>query len=378
MRPSSAPTVKWSTLLKVAIVVTLLVLAIIWLISYTLRLTHLTTTTGTGKVLTEPFQNAPVSMSMGTVTGPGPSNGVYRYDPNAPEPVLSVSEDELRTYTSEHRNTPEAIYDDGYAHLYRLIIDEPRDKTTAFEVDDLVDRTRLREFGSKAVVLDVGCGTGAHLEKLADILPSSTLYGLDQSRAMLDAAEARLLPHANRVRFIQGDFNRADAVYEGMCTHLTCYYFSFYYATSSKRFFKHAHRWLQPKGYLVVHLVDPDHFDPLPEAVNPVRGISIQRYFDERKTNAKIILNNTDDPHENTLYTCDFQHRPDEHSAVLTESFIYPKERFVRRHTTELRMPHHEAAIQTARQAGFRLRHVTPLLVVGDEYEFLCYLQRED
>ena len=374
---------EWSTVLEVGLVILLLVLGIVWLLSNTLHLTQ----QSTSKVLTEPFQNYGSASGDSHGIGNGNSNsntngkigaGVFRYDPNAPDPILSVSDEELQTYTSEFRNTPKSIYDESYAHLYRVLIDDPRDKITTFEVNDLIDRTQLREFGSKAVVMDIGCGTGAHLEKLADVLPSATLYGLDQSRAMLDVAETRMVRHNNRVRLMEGNFNRMHSVYEGMCTHLTCFYFSFYYATSSKRFFKHAHHWLQPKGYLVLHLVDPDNFDPVPEVANPIRGISIQRYYAERKTDAKVIINSPDNPQDKTLYTCDFEHDPDNHTAVLTEAIIHPTERFVRRHRTELRMPHHEAVIQTARRTGFRLRHVTSLLAMGDEYEYLCYLQKED
>lgn len=43
-------------------------------------------------------------------------------------------------------------------------------------------------------VLDVGCGSGALLARLADAFPEAALYGVDPSRAMLAVARARLDP----------------------------------------------------------------------------------------------------------------------------------------------------------------------------------------
>lgn len=43
-----------------------------------------------------------------------------------------------------------------------------------------------------ATVLEVGCGTGRNLARLAGLLPAARLFGLDLSAAMLDAARAKL------------------------------------------------------------------------------------------------------------------------------------------------------------------------------------------
>lgn len=362
----------WKTLSIVALVAVLLVLVIVWLVTYSLDLTTRLTST---HVTTESFSDYAAGEEGGE------DDGVLRHNPRAKDPLADLTPEVLRTYESEHRTTPRAIYDAEYAGLYQTIVDAPKYKLVEFEVDDLLARTGLKEFASKAVILDIGCGTGTHLDALATHLPTAELYGLDQSRHMLAAAEVRTSSHRGRVRFLNGDMNDPDAVYEGMCTHLVCYYFSFYYAKSSRRFFENAHRWLQPRGFLVVHLVDPNNFDPIPEVANPLRGISLQRYYDERKTGAKVVLRHKDTAtgtERSRLYTCDFQHDPDAETSVLTESIASPDDLFVRYHTTKLRMPHHEAVVQAARRAGFRLRHVTALHDIGDEYEYLVYLQRDD
>lgn len=319
------------------------------------------------------------------------------YDAGA-DPFQPYNNAVLATYQAVHHTSPDAIYDTDYAQLYRQIIDDPKYKLVRFEAEDFVTRTEIDAYGSKAVLVDIGCGTGAHLEQLREIASAVTLYGLDQSTAMLRAAEARMAakeggddtrsaPSAERsiprVQFLEGDLNDPNALYEGMCTHLTCYYFSFYYADSSEIFFQNAHRWLQSKGYLVVHLVDPIMFDPVPEIANPMRGVSLQRYFPKRKNDAKIVLRSargarydTDANPVTRLYTCQFDHDPATQAATVRETIIDPRAKRVRYHTTALTMPHHEAVVQSARQNGFLLRHVTHLVEIGDEYEYLCYLQR--
>ena len=349
----------WSTAIQLCVVVVLLLLLIILTIRCVVRVSNHHSNAY------EPFANHPTEV------------GISRYDPNAPEPIVDVSEDMLATYTSEHRSTPATIYDRTYARLYQAVVDRPKQHLVTFEVEDLVARTKLREYGTKAIVVDLGCGVGAHLHEMATVLPDAQLYGVDQSPDMLALARKRVAGHGGRVRLMQADMNDTQALYKGMCTHMVCYYFSFYYTDSSRVFFDNAYRWIRPNGYLCVHLVDPYKFDPIPEIANPLRGISLQRYYNERKTDAKVIVNQGSSS-TNRIYKCNFEHQPKTRTATFTETIIDPQRETVRRHTTTLHMPHHEAVVQSARKAGFRLRHVTSLLEVGDEYEFLCYLQRDD
>ena len=68
---------------------------------------------------------------------------------------------------------------------------------------------RIASFPSKALrILDVGCGTGALLEKLRDRFEDADLYGVDISPKMLAVARNR---------------NIANAVFdEGDAEHLPC------------------------------------------------------------------------------------------------------------------------------------------------------------
>jgi ubiquinone/menaquinone biosynthesis C-methylase UbiE len=60
-----------------------------------------------------------------------------------------------------------------------------------------------------ADILDVGCGTGASSVQMLEALPLCRVWGLDNSRAMLEAARAST-PHPDRLAFVEGDAGKLD------------------------------------------------------------------------------------------------------------------------------------------------------------------------
>jgi SAM-dependent methyltransferase len=75
-----------------------------------------------------------------------------------------------------------------------------------------------------AAVLDVGCGTGEIVARLADVFPQATFMGIDVEEAHLVRARARCADFGFRVRFESGDamaLPYADASYDlVICRHL--------------------------------------------------------------------------------------------------------------------------------------------------------------
>lgn len=99
----------------------------------------------------------------------------------------------------EHARLMDGIYR-GQRHIY----DFTR-KYYLFGRDRLITGLNLPEGGS---VLEVACGTGRNLHKVASRWPSSELYGLDISSEMLKSAQARL---GDRARLARGDATSFDA-----------------------------------------------------------------------------------------------------------------------------------------------------------------------
>ena len=71
-------------------------------------------------------------------------------------------------------------------------------------------------------------------------------------------------------------------------THLTCLYFTVYYIKNKRLFFENCYNWLAPGGYLLLHLVDRDNFDPILPAGDPLTIISAQKYAKERITSSAV------------------------------------------------------------------------------------------
>lgn len=80
---------------------------------------------------------------------------------------------------------------------------------------------KMHPTDSTMTVLDVGCGTGAHLE--AYIATGATCHGIDMSQAMLEQAHDRLGDNAELLHgdatHLPYDDNRFDLVFTSMILH---------------------------------------------------------------------------------------------------------------------------------------------------------------
>jgi hypothetical protein len=54
------------------------------------------------------------------------------------------------------------------------------------------------------------------------------------------------------------------------------------------RFFKNCFDWLMPGGYLILHLVNREQFDPILPPGNPLMLVSPQRYAKKRITTTRV------------------------------------------------------------------------------------------
>lgn len=98
---------------------------------------------------------------------------------------------------------------------------------------------------SDSNVLDVGSGTGHFVHALEEKGIHTT--GVDSSNAMVQYAKKRY-PHEYWI----GDVSNTSLFPQGGFTHICCMYYTIYYLKST--FFQNAKQWLQPGGYLIVHL----------------------------------------------------------------------------------------------------------------------------
>jgi hypothetical protein len=74
--------------------------------------------------------------------------------------------------------------------------------------------------------------------------------------------------------------------------------------------------WLMPGGYLIVHLVDRETFDPILPPGNPLYVVSPQKYAKERITQTKITFNDF-------IYTSNFSLDKPNNMAMFDEKFKF-------------------------------------------------------
>ena len=67
----------------------------------------------------------------------------------------------------------------------------------------------LRQRDHQLRILDIGCGTGFLLKRLAERFPDAELYGIDTSASMLEQAQ-RALRNKPRSHVVQAELGRVD------------------------------------------------------------------------------------------------------------------------------------------------------------------------
>jgi len=150
----------------------------------------------------------------------------------------------------------------------------------------------------------------------------------------------------------------------GSYTHILCLYFSIYYFKDKTIFFNNAMKWLMPGGFLVVHIVDRDMFDPILPPANPLFLVSPQKYAKERITQSRVIFNNME-------YIANFSLDTDKNTATFTEKFKENDGDKVRKNQHIFYMEPDKAIVTMAQESGFILQGKIDLLKVGYEYQYL-------
>jgi ubiquinone/menaquinone biosynthesis C-methylase UbiE len=147
-------------------------------------------------------------------------------------------------------------------------------------------------------------------------------------------------------------------------THILCMYFTIYYFENKKQIFDNAFRWLMPGGYLIVHLVDRSHFDPILPPGNPLMYVSPQRYAKERITSTKVKFTDF-------AYSADFKLDEKTNIAKFTEKFKNDSDGKVRKNEQIMYMPDIQEIVDEAQGCGFIVEAKIDLLQCQYEYQYL-------
>jgi SAM-dependent methyltransferase len=245
------------------------------------------------------------------------------------------------------------LYDDFYASIYDdLVMSNIKNE---FEIGAI---SQNLNFSNKTVILDVGSGTGHHAGKLSQN-KNLEIIGIDSSKAMVNQSKQNY-PSTN---FIHGNVMDKNVFTFNKFTHILCLYFTIYYIKDKRHFFDNCMDWLLPGGYLYLHIVDRDKFDPILPPGNPLFIVSPQKYAKKRITNTNINFNDF-------KYKCDFELNESNNTASFKEKFKFNNGN-TRTNNHTLFMEDSETILLYAQQSGFTLHSIIDLIKVGYENQYV-------
>jgi len=247
------------------------------------------------------------------------------------------------------------IYDDFYADIYDYLVFN--NLKVNYEIGEIKNSSLPN---NRSVILDVGCGTGHHVDKLSQY--DLNVIGVDISPSMVSKAKYNF-PDYN---FLVGDVLNGSTFKSSQFTHILCLYFTIYYFEDKMAFFNNCMDWLMPGGTLIIHLVNRDKFDPILPPGNPLYIVSPQKYSKERITKTKITFNDF-------VYSSNFELEPEKDIATFHEKFKFNNGK-VRKQEHKLYMNSENDIINMAQDAGFLVQGKIDLVNCAYEYQYLYIL----
>ena len=245
------------------------------------------------------------------------------------------------------------VYDKFYADIYDyLVFNNLKDD---YEVGEIINKANP---SSSSRILDVGCGTGHHVASLSS--KGLDVLGIDIAPSMIDKAKANFPDY----KFQVADALNGSEFEPASFTHILCMYFSIYYFKDKTQFFNNCYNWLMPGGYLIVHLVDRDRFDPILPPGNPLMYVSPQRYAKKRITSTKVKFTDFS-------YSADFNLDDKNDIAQFVEKFKNDSDGKVRKNEHIMYMPDIQQIVDEAQACGFIVDSQIDLLQCQYEYQYL-------
>lgn len=251
------------------------------------------------------------------------------------------------------------LYDDFYSELYdEFLHDKVKNN---FEFYSIKNKTKIDE---NTNILDIGSGTGqmVHLFNKNNI----QCEGLDKSKSMIKISKKNFpkytFKHGNALdslNYISSEF-----------THITCFYFTLYYIKNKDQFFENCNNWLEKNGYLIIHIVDRENFDPILNEANPISFISVQKYAKKRITTSTIKFGDF-------LYKAKFKLNKDYDKAIFTETMTHDESGSIRKNIHKLFMEKKSEIVNIAKNNNFKVNKIIDLVHIGYEYQYLYIFKKK-
>ena len=169
------------------------------------------------------------------------------------------------------------LYDDYYIDIYSVVYNKPT--RYLYEIENLHKQMNLTK---RSRVLDVGSGLGFHLNLLKGYqIPA---MGLERSKDMIIKSK-EFFP---KIIVKHGDAMDNLTFEPSSFTHIMCLFFTFYYLPDQEGFLRICNNWLEHNGYLALHLVDREKFNP----IVPIDEITVKNpnHVNVKQVNAESLI----------------------------------------------------------------------------------------
>jgi SAM-dependent methyltransferase len=261
---------------------------------------------------------------------------------------------------------PKQIYDDVYATIYDMLW-HPNEKLN-YERVSIQDISLADQPINSVRIVDMCCGTAPNACYFKDL--GVDYVGVDISESMLKKAR----DNCPKAVFQEGDVTQVHLFPQKSASHCLLLGFSIYEFQNPKILSDNAYQWLKPGGYFVVHMVDPDKFDPLLDLASPFAAFSLQKYSIDRVTDSTIYF-------DQFKYIGKFSKKKDEDDATFDETLVYYDKannngNKYRENKHRLNMPSKERLIDIVKTSGFRHLETVDLVRCGKEYQYICYFMK--
>ena len=254
--------------------------------------------------------------------------------------------------------TNDDLYDDFTAEIYDDLLFDSR--KIDFQIKEIKRNTKLNK---KSLVLDIGSGTGHHVRALNN--DNIKTIGLDKSKSMVEFSKSKY----PKMKFIHGSALTSSLFDMGTFSHITSFTFTPYYIKDKLTFFRNCYDWLKPGGYLIVHLVDRERFDPIINAADPLHMVSPQKHAKKRITSSIVKF-------KDFQYKAKFKLESDKNIATFEEKFIDDGTGNVRKHVHTLYMPKQNHILALAKNIGFKLKGSIDMVMARYEHQYLYILEK--
>jgi ubiquinone/menaquinone biosynthesis C-methylase UbiE len=254
------------------------------------------------------------------------------------------------------------LFDEFYVNIYDTLVYNKIKNN--FELKNILG---VKPSNNKYNVLDIGCGTGHHVNLLNKSSKSNNteVIGIDKSTAMIKKAKENYPKYNFKV------CNALDSmIFEpNTFTHITCLYFTIYYIKDKKQLFENCYKWLIPNGKLILHLVNTNNFDYVNSVSTPL------------DTNKRITKNTVN--FNDMYYKSEFKLNKniDNTTASLQQSNAMFKEKIklkdsnnVRINEHKLYMPIQKSILSLAKDTGFTLKSQVEMESINFKNNFLYTL----